>query len=197
MPRKNAMRCIALILALAGATMPLHAETLEERLAGLAAQAERVLHYEEQRESRLLRTPVTVRGRLEYEPDTGRLTKWVDSPRPARLTITADGLEAETGGRTRRLPLEQRPELAALLEGVRALLAGDTAALEDRFRTSYLEGEADAWVLHLEPRQAALAARLRLLEVRGAGDRVTAIDTVDEAGRRQRMNIVPPGAHAP
>jgi len=191
------MRCIAVFLLLAGPAALVHAATLEERLAGLAAQPERVLHFEEQRESRLLRTPVTVRGRLEYEPETGRLTKWVDTPRPARLTITADGLEAEAGGRTRRLTLAQRPELAALLAGVRALLAGDTAALEDRFRTSYLEGEADAWVLHLEPRQAALAARLRLLEMRGAGDRVTAIDTVDEEGRRQRMNILPSGADAP
>ncbi len=172
---------------------PSGAATLDERLASLAANPDETLRYEEQRESGLLSRTVTVRGRLEWDPETGHLTKWVDEPRQARLTITADGLEAETGnGRTRSLPLDQRPELAALFDGLRALLGGDPDALEDRFQADYLEGEGSAWVMHLVPRDASLAQRLALLEIRGTGDRVEAIDTVLENGERQRMRILSP-----
>ncbi len=177
---------------------PAAAATLPERLAGLAAQPERELHYEETRESALLKRPVTYRGRLAWDPDSGHLTKWVDEPRTARLTITPTHLEAATGtGRIRRMPLERRPELAALLGGIRALLAGDAAALEDTFDTDYREDGEGAWLLRLAPRAADLAARLSLLEIRGKGNHVSLIDTLLGGGEHQRMRMVPQDHDAP
>lgn len=167
------------------------AATLEKRLAGLAGEAGRVLAFEEQRASGLTREPVTVRGRLEWDPEAEILTKWVDEPRPARLAITPTQLEAQAGqGRTRRMPLDRRPELAALLGGIRALLSGDVAALESTFTADYLEGEDAAWVLRLVPLDPGLAERLSLLEVRGEGDEVRTIDTLRGDGARERMTLL-------
>lgn len=159
--------------------------------AALVGMPERILHYEETRKSPLLARPVTYRGRLEYDPDTGRLTKWVDEPRRARLTMTSTHLEARAGtGKVRRLPLERRPELAALLIGVRSLLSGDAATLERTFVTSHRTDGDGAWVMYLEPRDGARHGRLRLLEIRGDGDRVNTIDTVLADDSRRQIRIL-------
>lgn len=186
---------------LLGATMfaaPGTAATVEERLQQLADQAGTPLHFEETRDSGLLSEPLIVRGRLIYDPVTGQLTKQVDSPRPARLSVTETHLVAQVGdGRSRRMPLEQRPDLAALLVTVRALLAGRIDAVNDRFEST-LEADEDSgeWKLTLQPRDAALADALQLLEILGAGDRVHTLQaTLDQ--EVQRMTILPPEATAP
>lgn len=166
-------------------------DALTARLASLRLDPDEVLHFEETRSSGLLAREVTYRGRLTYDPASGALTKWVDEPRPARLTLGDEEIMAQAGsGKERRLPLQRRPELAALLQGLRALLAGDATALGAQFQTDYLAGEGDEWLLHLRPRDPALAAELSLLEVRGWGDRLTLIDTVTGNGSRQSLRIL-------
>lgn len=168
------------------------AGSLEERLEALAARPDTVLHYEETRQSDLLDEPVIVRGRLEYDADSGRLTKWVDEPKPGRLTVTPTHLEAQSGnGRTRRLPLERRPEFAALLGGIRALLAGDAAALEHAFLGEYGESADGSWTLSLTPRSETVRRRLERIDISGAGVRVGTITTILADGRRERLRILP------
>ena len=171
----------------------LAAATVEERLQQLANQAGTPLHFEETRNSGLLAEPIIVRGRLIYDPVTGQLTKQVDSPRPARLSVTETHLVAQVGdGRVRRLPLGQRPDLAALLVAVRALLAGQIDAVDARFDTS-LESDDDTgeWTLALRPKDPGLARDLRVLEVLGSGEQVHTLKaTLDQ--EVQRMKILPP-----
>ena len=171
----------------------LAASTVEERLKQLANQAGAPLHFEETRESGLLAEPITVRGRLIYDPVTGQLTKQVDSPRAARLSVTETHLVAQVGdGPPRRLPLGQRPDLAALLVAVRALLAGQVDAIDARFDTT-LESNDDTgeWSLALRPKDPGLAQDLRVLEVLGSGEQVHTLEaTLGE--EVQRMRILPP-----
>lgn len=194
------MRITASVLSLFALTLSpgIEAATLAERVAGLAATGETELHYSESRSSGLLATPVIYTGRLAFDRGQGMLTKWVDEPRSARLTLTDTQLEVQTGeGRVRRLPLERQPELAALLAGLRALLSGDAEALQAVFQADYLEGmtgedgTAD-WVLQLKPLYPELAGRLILLELRGSGDELTQIDSLMGSGERQSMFILPP-----
>ena len=177
---------------------PLAASTVEEHLQRLADQAGAPLPFEETRTSGLLSEPITVRGRLIYDPATGQLTKQVDTPQPARLSVTETHLVAQVGdGPRRRLPLERRPDLAALLVAVRALLAGETGAIQARFDAT-LETDPDSgeWVLALRPRDPRLAEDLRLLEVRGRNDRVHTLQASLER-EVQRMTILPPETAAP
>ncbi len=167
------------------------AGSLEARLEAMASRAETVLHFEETRRSDLLDEPVIVRGRLEYEANEGRLTKWVDEPKPGRLAVTPTHLEAQSGnGRTRRLPLDRRPEFAALLGGIRALLAGDAAALEEAFISEYGESADGAWTLSLTPRGESVRRRLARIDIAGHGDRLATIETTLADGRRERLNIL-------
>jgi hypothetical protein len=166
---------------------------VEDRLQLLADQAGTPLRFEETRNSGLLTEPITVRGRLIYDPVTGQLTKQVDTPRPARLAVTETHLVAQVGdGPRRRLPLERRPDLAGLLVTVRALLAGEVQAVERRFDTSLVSDAATGeWVLALRPRDPKLAEDLRRVEVMGVGERVHTLQATlgDEV---QRMTILPP-----
>ncbi len=174
------------------------ATSVEDRLQLLADQAGTPLHFEETRESGLLAEPVTVRGRLIYDPVTRQLTKQVDTPSPARLSVTETHLVAQVGdGRLRRMPLDQRPDLAALLVTVRALLAGDVGAVIDRFETTLATDEASGkWTLSLRPRDPGLAEGLGLLEILGDGDRVHTLQaTLDQ--EVQRMTLLPPDATTP
>lgn len=180
------------------------------RLSTLAARSQDTLHYRETREGGLFSGPVTYTGRLEWHEATGELVQWIDTPSPARLAVGDDTVEIRTGnGRVRTLPLSGRPGLGAMMTGLRALLAGDPAALDEVFQADYLGagGESDAagggsgndatWLLHLKPRDPALREHLVLLEVRGHGDRITAIDRVGPEGERQAMTIVPGPAESP
>lgn len=182
-------------------TVPIAAERLEEapgigleeRLQQLADQAGAPLHFEETRSSGLLAEPITVRGRLIYDPVTEQLTKQVDSPRPARLSVTETHLVAQVGdGRLRRLPLAQRPDLAALLVAVRALLAGQVDTIEAQFQPSLETDEAgDQWSLSLRPRDPRLAEDLERLEILGSGDQIHTLQATLKSGI-QRMRILPP-----
>ncbi|MEE4174716.1 MAG: LolA-related protein [Xanthomonadales bacterium] len=165
-------------------------DRLADRLRLLASQAGEPLYFEETRQSGLLDEPVTVRGRLIYDPLTGQLTKQVDSPRPARLSVTETHLVAQVGeGRMRRMPLDRRPDLAALLVAVRSLLAGDLDDIDAQFDTT-LDSTPEGWTLTLVPRSPGLARDLRRLEVLGRDDRVHTLQAVLENGV-QRMKILP------
>jgi hypothetical protein len=171
---------------------PLAATPVKERLQLLADQAGTPLNFEETRNSGLLSEPITVRGRLIYDAATGQLTKQVDTPRPARLSVTETHLVAQVGdGPRRRLPLDRRPDLAGLLVAVRALLAGDVAAVENRFDTTLASDEdTGEWVLALQPRDPNLAEDLRRVEVMGLGDQVHTLQAT-LGNEVQRMTILP------
>jgi hypothetical protein len=175
-------------------------DALQRRLDSLdltrqgEAGAIREIRYEELRDSKLLIRPVHYRGRLSFDPANGILTQWVDEPRNARLAITPTHLEMQLGGgATRRLALSQRPELATLLAGLRALLSADRSALEAHFLADYQEDEQQDWVLLLRPRDALVAEQLVSLEVRGRGSLVKRLNTSFTSGERRRMTLLPPG----
>jgi hypothetical protein len=193
MNTRRALLLLTILLPFVGAPGTVHGVSLSERVGGLAAPADGAgeLAYTESRTSGLLQDPVIYTGRLAFDPDNGTLTKWVDEPRQARLTLTDTQLEIQAGnGRARRLPLERQPELAVLLRGLRALLSGDAAALQAIFQADYLEGDDDTWVMQLRPLDPELAGELVLLELRGSGDELTQIDSLMGSGDRQSMTIL-------
>lgn len=164
---------------------------LVARLASLSANSQEVLHYRETRDGGLFSGPVDYTGRLEWIADSGELVQWIDTPTEARLSVGDDRVEIRSGsGRTRTFPLSGRPGLGAMMTGLKALLSGDPVALDEVFLADYLEAEDESWLLHLKPRDPELQGHLALLEVRGNGDQLTAIDRVDAEGVRQAMTIV-------
>ena len=97
---------------------------------------------------------------------------------------------AAAGRQGARLSLSEFPEIGALVESMRATLAGDPATL-DRFYVPTLTGTADDWSLQLEPRDPRLRKIVALIRIQGDGTSIRTVETLETDGDRTEMTITP------
>lgn len=150
----------------------------------------------ELRESRLLKSPLHLRG--EYRRPAGDvLVREVRSPYAETTTIEAGEAVIERAGKApRRFPLSRAPELDGLQASFGALLSGDRQALEQHYRVA-AEGTRQRWVLTLDPRQAGEAAPAHAVTLYGRGAELRCIETRGaEAGAPQRTLLAGAAADA-
>ena len=81
--------------------------------------------------------------------------------------------------------LREQPALGALVESVRATLAGDRAQLERHYRVKF-SGAREAWQLQLAPRAAQLRAHVESIALSGAGARLQRIEVLESGGDSSR-----------
>lgn len=182
-----------LLLPLLTMTRPARADDfpLATLMARLAAVPERRAAFREMRVFAALSTPLESRGRLLYRRP-GYLEKQTDWPQPERLVV--DGPWLTLTGATdapRVVDLRGQPELRAMIDGLRAPLAGDLALLQERFRMTPA-GSLSDWTLDLTPRDDRAARFLRSLRLAGRGDWIAEIRLVQANGDEQLMQIGPP-----
>ena len=159
-------------------------------MAALAGVPARHAVFHEEKTLAALTTPLRSLGHLAYRrPD--HLEKITDGPVPeslvvdgSRLTLTPAGAAAQT------VDLQSQPEIAALVDTVRGVLAGDRAVLE-RHYTLRLEGSLPLWRLTLVPAEPALARFVRSVQVDGSGAEPRVIETVQTNGDTDRLMIDP------
>ena len=143
----------------------------------------------ETRHSALLKKPLVLSGRLVYRrPD--RLEKHVLTPyeesitiEGTRVSITRQGAEP---GRIFTLPASGPAQ--ALIESLRATLAGDLAALERHFAVA-VSGTRGDWTISLTPRDPALGAVVLRVEFAGKGNRVGRIEVLEAGGDRSVTTV--------
>lgn len=180
-------RLFPLMLLCAAVPPPAAADGLDAAaiVRALARPAPSATAFVELRGSALLRQPLRVSG--EYRrPDAGTLVREVHAPYRETTTIRGGQATIERDGKpAQRFELVRVPELAGLQASFSALLAGDAAALQRQYRVQ-AEGDARAWTLTLQPQDAALAKRVRQVELHGAGDELRCIETVPVRGDAQR-----------
>ena len=138
----------------------------------------------------LLARPLQSSGTLIFNaPD--RLQKETLAPTASRLTVNGDRLTvAQPDGKTRDVSLSEVPEIGALVESIRATLAGDGATLT-RYYTPTLSGTAGNWSLMLEPRDSRLRNLVTTIRMQGEGTVIRSIETVERDGDRTEMTITP------
>jgi hypothetical protein len=102
-------------------------------------------------------------------------------------TLTIEPGGAEGGART--LSLADHPEIRAIVEGVRATLAGDLAALRRHYDVAYEDGAAN-WLLTLVPSDESLRRHLKSMRISGQGTAVRTVETVEANGDRSVMTVV-------
>jgi len=145
--------------------------------------------FTETKHSAVLSAPLVLKGTLVYaRPD--RLEKNVLSPYDER-TVIADNsvtIDNRTLRQKRSFALASSAAISALVESMRATLAGDRAALERHYRVE-LEGRADAWILNLVPREQKLASLVRRIQIAGVRERLNRIEVEEVAGDRSVMLI--------
>jgi Outer membrane lipoprotein carrier protein LolA-like len=180
-----------LLLALATAAAALEPAVPPDRLDTLLQQLAVRRHghvtFSEVQYLAVLERPLESSGELLYEaPD--RLEKRTLSPRPETLVLAHGVLSATRNGRTRTLELAALPQLAPLIEGLRATLAGDRAALERAFSVR-LEGDTARWTLHLAPRDPAAARLVREVLISGEHSQLRTVEILETDGDRSLLTI--------
>ena len=144
----------------------------------------------ERRTLHVLTEPLVVSGTLLYvAPD--QVQKITVSPKRERFALSGDTLTIEEGpdARSRTLSLADNPEIGALVEGIRATLAGDMSQL-NRLYTVHLDGNAAEWRLSLEPADPKLTQFVKAIRIAGSDNRIRTVETEDSDGDRSEMRIV-------
>jgi len=181
------------LLLLASTPASAQGWNLDALMSELAAVPASRTRFVETRHLAMLTQPLELKGSLSYERPN-RLVKHVETPFDELLTVDGEALSLvnKTKGERRSLSLREQPALGALVEGVRATLAGDRAQLERHYRVQF-SGRRDAWRLQLVPRAAQVRAHVESITVSGAAARPQRIEVLESTGDRSVMIIVHDG----
>jgi outer membrane lipoprotein-sorting protein len=194
--RRSRLVALGFAVAMAGvpcsvpADPPALAWGLPQLMAGMQTVRHATARFVERKFVQMLRQPLQSSGRLIYAaPD--RLQKVTLSPAPSELIVVGDHLTVQQpDGKPRDLSLSEYPEIGALIDSIRATLAGDGATL-GRYYTASVSGTADDWVLQLEPRDERLRKLLTMIRIRGSGNSIRNVETMERDGDRTDMTITP------
>lgn len=172
----------ALVLAAeSGARLDAILQELAQRRHGHAAFVERQY-------LAILERPLESSGELFYDaPD--RVEKRTLRPKPASLLLDQGTVTVQRATRTYTASLHDYPQLTALMEGMRATLAGDRIALEQSYTLSLDSVDATNWTLALVPRDAAVARVVARIRIVGAGAAVHEVEVQRGDGDRSVMTI--------
>ena len=133
----------------------------------------------------MLDKPVESSGELSFTPPD-QLEKRTLKPRAESLILKGNELTLERGKRSMQMSLQERPEIAAFIESIRATLMGDQRALEKVWKVE-LDGAPARWVMLLTPlTPSPIVAKIRINGVRGE---VRQIDIEQSDGDRSIMTI--------
>lgn len=184
--------CVLLAAAPAWAADPV---TLTEIMTAIRAVQHVDGRYVEHRYLHVLKEPIETRGTLRFDaPD--RLVKTTDPSVNApgeRLVVDNDRLTVDrSNGKPIVIGMNDHPEIASIVESLRATLAGDGPALQRMFEVT-VSGSLDHWMIVLQPRDPAARKLLQWVRVTGYDEHITGIDTANGEGDRSEMHIVEQG----
>jgi hypothetical protein len=158
---------------------------LDQLMALLAQRQHAEATFTEEKFLSVLKQPIQSSGRLIYDaPD--HLEERTLTPRPQDVVLDHGLLSMKIANRTRTLRLADYPQLAPLIDSIRATLAGDRVQLEKAFQLSF-SGDLERWQMHLIPRDAQSA--LRQIDLAGERDRVSEVRMQQRDGDRSIMHI--------
>ena len=181
----------------AGSPAPAGAQGLElgALMRRMAERKSGEARFSEERIVSGLDSPLTANGTLSFQaPD--RFTRRTLHPTQESMEVQGRTLLLKRGGRTRQMDMDGIPELAALLDAMRATLIGDAATLQRFFRIE-LSGSDAKWVLRLVPLDERLLRQVRQIELVGQGADLRSIALNMGNGDRSLMLIEPAQALSP
>lgn len=160
-------------------------------MQALGAVRERQDRFTEERAIPELDLPLPNEGTLSWSaPD--RLEKHTLSPIDERLAVSGGRLVYERRDRDfrREFALTDQPEMQALVEAIRGVLAGDLATLRRHYEVAF-DGRHDGdWRLVLRPLSMRVLASVQRILVTGRAARLIGVDT-EGNGSVTRMRILP------
>ena len=187
MPRA-AQRAAACLLMLLGVGAHAADWALPDLMHLLGQQRSGKASFVEKKYIGILDKPLESSGELAYDaPD--RLEKRTLKPRPESMLLEGDKLTVtQQEKRPLKLRLQDHPEIAAVVESIRATLSGDQGALEKNYAVDFT-GAAGKWQLTLTPRQKEVAKVVRQVHIGGAEAFIRTISFDQADGDRSEMTI--------
>ncbi len=190
MGRDCAIIALALALAashcLAQAADGDNATGLDQLMQRLAQRQHGHVNFVERHFVTILDHSIESSGELFYDaPD--HLEKRTIRPKPESLILDRGTLSIRRGNHSFVVLLRDYPSIAPFVDSIRAILAGDLAALSRTYALDFAAG--DRWRLVLVPREAKLAAALAKIQVSGAGDRIDSVEFARPGGDHSIMTL--------
>jgi outer membrane lipoprotein-sorting protein len=158
------------------------------RLMGELAQVQTSrARYSEVRRVAVLQKPLQLSGTLFYARPA-RIEKHQTLPFKEVMRVDGDRLSVEREGKTREIRLQNSSLVAALVESLRATLAGDGTELE-RLYSVRVQGTRQRWTLALTPREVEIAGVVKSVVIAGSGSRVARLEILEPGGDGSVMTI--------
>ncbi len=158
------------------------------RLMGELAQVQTSrARYSEVRSVAVLQKPLQLSGTLFYERPA-RIEKRQILPFREAISVDGDWLTVEREGKTRRIALQNATLVAALVESLRATLAGDGTELERLYRAK-VQGTRQRWTLVLAPREVEIGGVVKSIVIAGSGSRIVRLEILEPSGDGSVMTI--------
>ena len=164
---------------------------LEALMREMAALRQREEAFTEERVIPELDLPLPSQGVLRWQaPD--RLEKHTTWPIEERLRVEGNRMlyARPDRGIAREFGLDEQPEMRALVESIRATLAGDLAALRRHYEVAFEGAPQGAWRLVLTPLSLRLRAAVQRIVLTGRGPQIGLVET-EGGGGVTRMRIAP------
>jgi hypothetical protein len=200
-PRRRVAAVAMAVAALLGATQAVSAgdppvpgspAPLVALMAQLAQRKHGHIAYAEEHFIGTLERPLKSSGELLYDAP-GRLEKRTLLPRPETVILDRGTMKAQRGRHTYVARLEDHPQLAPLIESIRAVLGGDLPTLEHLFVVAW-QGSSEHWRLQLSPRSTDMVQIVRQINVLGSEDRIQSVEILQADGDRSLLTM---GAEIP
>ena len=135
----------------------------------------------------MLKKPVVSEGELRYEPP-GKLTMVTRTPKAESTTVDGEWLTRQADGKTMRIKLDEYPEIAGMIEGIRGSLGGNRMLLE-QYYSPEVTGSASQWRLRLTPKTSQLSRAITHIDVSGQNHVIRTIDVQQADGDSSHMVI--------
>lgn len=184
---RQARRLLAAAVLALGCVGEVAALDVADLMATLAHSTHGAATFTEKKYLAILDAPVESSGELRFVPPA-RLEKLTLKPSRERLVLDGDVLTVERGRRTHVLALKDYPEVAGMIESIRATLAGDRSALERVYRLS-VSGSRARWSLALVPLDVRIARVVARIRIDGAEGEVRTVEIVQADGDRSVMTV--------
>jgi Outer membrane lipoprotein carrier protein LolA-like len=190
----NARCCARLLMAVVALAAEItfaaeDGDTLENLMALLAQRRHGVADFTQTQYLAVLKQPQRSEGVLSYDaPD--HLEQRTFKPHPQSAVLDHGQLTLTRGSRQRTVRLDEFPQLAPLIDSVRATLAGDRPALERRFEIR-LTGDLAHWQLDLTPRDSGLALGVQHIRLTGERDQIFQVEMQQGGSDHSLMTIKP------
>lgn len=187
-PRRFLLRGLLLGCILLAPSLARAADwSLDTLMQTLASHPANRATFVESKTLAMLDAPVESSGELRFAaPDF--LEMRTLEPKPQTLILQANQITLEMDGRSRQFDLRDHPDIAVLINGIRATLNGDRKTLQRDYTVS-LEGNAAKWSLTLIPVDPKARGRVRSIRIGGTQGRVQTIAVRQADGDSSLMTI--------